>query len=584
MKSVLSLYLIMAFSLTISADIFQKNRALGKGMNLGNTLEAPTEGSWGEKLDTNYLKIIAEKGFQTVRIPIKWSTEQRTAIDSPYTINETFFNRIDGVINCALKNKLNVIINIHHYDTLFTNPTKEWNRFKAIWKQISTRYQSYSDSLYFELLNEPNTNLTPLKWNQLLAETVPIVRETNKTRPLIIGIAEWGGVGALQKLLLPADSNLILTVHYYNPFNFTHQGASWVEGSEKYIGTKWSGTYFEKLAVINDFDFVRSYSMQNKIPVFVGEFGSGDVADAESRHKWTSFCARLFEKYDFSWAYWAFGTTFAAYERSEKKWIDTVANAMLSTDTSILAMTKDELGTNLVKNGSLSDSSSWTFGIWDTSADASASFDTNGFTVTFTNPGTEGWNIQLLQNKINLQKGHSYVLLFDVSSDSERTISATIDQSDSGWANYGNNYSVNVSKMIKTISVPFSMSTNDTNGRVCFSFGGNPIAVHISNAQLYDLGVTNAVLHNRITARAVIPYNVKVYDKEIRINFRKNQLQPISLLISTLNGRLLYRADNVILKNRNSLTVPFQWSTSSMMILQIKGESINGNMLLYRMR
>lgn len=330
MRIVRVLCLMFAVFLYARADIFEKNRALGKGMNLGNTLDAPTEGSWGETLDTNYFKVIADKGLKTVRIPVKWSTEERTAVDSPYTINEAFFSRVDLAINCARKNNLNAVVNIHHYDILFTNPTKEWNRFKAIWKQIAERYKNYPDSLYFEILNEPNTKLTPALWNKLLSETFTIIRETNPIRPVIIGIAEWGGIGALHKLILPNDPNIILTIHYYEPFHFTHQGASWVDSSSKWIGTKWRGTYFEKLAVRNSFNYARSYAQKYNVPIFVGEFGSGNVADSLSRYKWTSYCARLFEEYDFSWAYWAMGSTFAAYDKVKKKWNDEIANALMS--------------------------------------------------------------------------------------------------------------------------------------------------------------------------------------------------------------------------------------------------------------
>ena len=50
------------------------NAPFARGVNLGNALEAPTEGEWGVVLQADYFDHIAEAGFDTVRIPIRWST------------------------------------------------------------------------------------------------------------------------------------------------------------------------------------------------------------------------------------------------------------------------------------------------------------------------------------------------------------------------------------------------------------------------------------------------------------------------------------------------------------------------------
>ena len=49
------------------------NRSLGRGINLGNALEAPKGISWGVYLQEEYFTLIKEKGFSSVRIPIRWS-------------------------------------------------------------------------------------------------------------------------------------------------------------------------------------------------------------------------------------------------------------------------------------------------------------------------------------------------------------------------------------------------------------------------------------------------------------------------------------------------------------------------------
>ena len=43
---------------------------LGRGINLGNALEAPNEGDWGMVIQDDYFRHIKEAGFDTTGVPI----------------------------------------------------------------------------------------------------------------------------------------------------------------------------------------------------------------------------------------------------------------------------------------------------------------------------------------------------------------------------------------------------------------------------------------------------------------------------------------------------------------------------------
>lgn len=314
--------------LTEPQDPYKQNILLGRGINLGNALEAPNEGEWGVTLKEEFFQLIKQKGFNSVRIPIKWSNHASAA--APYKIDDAFFTRIDWAINQALHNGLAVIINIHHYDELMTQPETNKERFMQIWHQISSHYTKTSGKLFFELLNEPNNQLTPSLWNQYLNDVIALIRTTNPYRTLIVGTGDWNSVGNLNSLSLPEkDRNIIVAYHYYSPFNFTHQGAEWVSGSDAWLGTKWIGSPEEMNYIMADFNQALAWSTANQRPIHIGEFGAYNKADLDSRVRWTTFITRAAEQKGFSWSYWEFCSGFGVYNQQTKQWVTSLLNALI---------------------------------------------------------------------------------------------------------------------------------------------------------------------------------------------------------------------------------------------------------------
>lgn len=309
-------------------DVIEQNNLLGKGINMGNMLEAPYEGAWGEVLDEDeYFSMIAGKGFNSVRIPIKWSV--RTEESPEYKISEEFLKRVKNAVDEALENDLAVIINIHHYEEIMSDPTGQKERFLAIWKQLSNEFKDYPKEVFFEILNEPNDKLTADLWNQFLNEAIEVIRKENPFRTFLVGTAEWGGISGIDSLILPpSDRNIIVTVHYYNPFEFTHQGASWVDNSDKWLGTNW-GSADDKNSLLADLLKLKTWSNGNNRPIHIGEFGAYSMADIDSRAAWTSFVVEKANSFGFSWAYWEFSSGFGVYENESETWNNKLLNALI---------------------------------------------------------------------------------------------------------------------------------------------------------------------------------------------------------------------------------------------------------------
>ena len=240
MKKLLVVLTLLLISNIYAQDIFKLNQRLGRGVNFGNALEAPSEGAWGMVLEASFFDVVKEAGFDTIRLPVSWTSH--TDKESPYTVDADFMARVQWAVDEAIAHNLNIIVNVHHYDELNADPVNEEARYLSIWQQIAEHFKNYPDSVYFELLNEPHDafNNDATLWNQLLVKALNIVRESNPTRAVIIGPVSWNSIGSLDKLQLPDDPNIIATVHFYDPFTFTHQGAEWVNPSPP-LGILWTG-------------------------------------------------------------------------------------------------------------------------------------------------------------------------------------------------------------------------------------------------------------------------------------------------------------------------------------------------------
>lgn len=488
MKHILLISIILLSSLSLTAqekdDAFRINNRLGRGINIGNTFEAPSENEWGNPWNPAYLKMIADLGFSHVRLPIRWETPERTMTEPPYTISEEFLKRIKSIVDEALNNKLHIIINMHHHETLANDPAGQKARFLSQWQQIADYFKTYPDSLLFEILNEPQKELAnPDLWNQFAADALSEIRKTNPGRYVLICSSNWSGVRGLESLVLPDDKHLILTVHYYDPFNFTHQGADFAN-MEHITGIKWQDMEIEREVVIQDFQEVKSFSEKHHIPVHVGEFGTYNKADIDSRARWTTYMSRFFEEQGFSWAYWEFSSGFGIYNPATTRFLQPLVNALLHNPLPQPTPVK----TFVIYESDFEKTGMKGCYYQNTSGEAETPyFESDKFKVHILKEGTEAWGIQFIVLNIPIEENSQYKLSFKASATKECTISSYIGKNDSPWNIYSNYNSFYISKNEASYSSFFTMnSTDDPQGRIAFDLGtaSAPVTISLSDIKL----------------------------------------------------------------------------------------------------
>ncbi len=298
-------------------------------INLGNALEAPNEGEWGYTIRARDLRAVAQAGFDTVRLPVRW--DKHTSHRPPYAIDPAFMARIQTVVAQAQSYGLGVIIDVHHYNRLMSHTDREEARFLAIWGQIARTFASAPDTVYFEVLNEPTRDMSSTRLNALYAKTIPVIRASNPTRKIILGGNSWNSIEALAEVRWTLyrgerDANLVATFHDYSPHAFTHQGATWMEPKMP-VGRRW-GSNADIADLKLTYKLARDFKARTGLPVLVGEFGVIDKVSLPERMAWTKTRRKTMEANGLSWCIWDFAGAFKIYDTNTENWYPGVKDAL----------------------------------------------------------------------------------------------------------------------------------------------------------------------------------------------------------------------------------------------------------------
>jgi endoglucanase len=315
---------------------FRAVRSFGPGVNF-STLDAPNEGDFTPPLTRAWFGRADRAGFTTVRLPVRFSNH--TTATKPFRVREKFLKRVDFAIRNARRHGMRIIVDMHHYRQLDgdpldygerrVDPSVVDRRFVAMWRQIARRYADEPNSVIFELYNEPHNRLTAEKWNRLYRRALKAVRATNPRRFVVVGPTTWNSAYDLRELHLPRhDHRLIVTIHNYDPFTFTHQGAEWVEGADAWLGTRCCSRS-QGRELNQPLDVAEKWSQRHRRPIFVGEFGAYARADMAARATYTRIARKAAEAHGFSWMYWEFLGNFGVYNPEREKWRWPLRRALL---------------------------------------------------------------------------------------------------------------------------------------------------------------------------------------------------------------------------------------------------------------
>jgi aryl-phospho-beta-D-glucosidase BglC (GH1 family) len=308
---VVVLLLSLALPATAQRTPSQMASLMGRGINLGNTLEPPTEGSWNNgPAREHYFDWYVEAGFKTVRIPVRW--DNHTGTTTPYAVQASWMDRVEEVVDWGLERDLVVILNTHHDDWIKESYADAASRarFDSIWSQIAVRFADKPDRLLFEIINEP-FGMARGDVDELNARVLGIIRKTNPTRIVIFSGNEWSGVNQLVAAAVPDDPYLMGYFHSYDPWGFAGEGnGTWGEN--------------ERQGLRETVQKAAQWSDTHGIPVMLSEFGVVQWADRISRLR--SFAAYVEESMaaGIPTQVWDDGGWFGLLNRTDGTWNEAV--------------------------------------------------------------------------------------------------------------------------------------------------------------------------------------------------------------------------------------------------------------------
>lgn len=306
---------------------------LGRGMNFGSTLDAPRDGDYGVRLDPSWVDLVSKAGFTHVRLPVRWSNHAGT--DEQAQLEPIFLSKVDSIIELIERAGLYIVLDMHNYRQLDgdplqphearVEPTVLEQRAVNIWRQLAAHYKGRHPKMLFELYNEPHERLDEAAWNKLHPKLLAAVRASDRARMVLIGPGYWNAARALDRLEVPADRNVLIAVHVYEPHSFTHQNA-------------WNGQYTEVLPCCSKSQRAEiEHSMQTALdwshrvghPVVLTEWGVNGKAPPEARASYARVFRDAAEARGFSWTWWDLAGEFGMYDVKTGRWDAALLNALV---------------------------------------------------------------------------------------------------------------------------------------------------------------------------------------------------------------------------------------------------------------
>lgn len=289
------------------------------------------------------IALIKSMGFDHVRFTIEPAPLFNQG--DPSVLNRSYLPNLDKALDMILAKDLAVIVDIHPSDEfkLRLKDDRQVEAFTKFWTALAAHLSTRDpEKLFLELLNEPMVE-DGYRWYGIQARLIAAVRAAAPRHTIIASGHRWSGLSEMLFMQPYADPNLIYNFHYYDPFTFTHQGATWAgpnlsflknvpypsspEAVAKILDTvpdeparysllRYGEDRWDAARIDREIGVAATWSAKYHVPVTCNEFGAfRKVSPAADRATWIRDIRTALEKHGIGWTMWDYGGSFSVVNK-----------------------------------------------------------------------------------------------------------------------------------------------------------------------------------------------------------------------------------------------------------------------------
>jgi hypothetical protein len=322
---------------------------LRRGVNLSHWFsQAPNYTK--ERLETHTtaadIALIKSMGFDHVRFPIEPAPLLSDTPD-PSILNTTYLQYVDRALDMILAAGLAVVIDIHPSDEFKLRMNRDERgveAFAKFWRAFASHLSKRDPEFVFlEVINEPMVE-DGYRWYGIQGKLIAAIRTAAPNHTIIASGHRWSGLSEMLFLEPYADANVIYNFHFYEPFAFTHQGATWagpnlpfyknvpypsspeavqglLSGIEdepaRYNLLRYGEDRWDAARIDRELGFAAEWAAKRHVYITCNEFGAfRKVARPVDRIAWVHDMRIALEKHGIGWTMWDYAGGFAAVNKT----------------------------------------------------------------------------------------------------------------------------------------------------------------------------------------------------------------------------------------------------------------------------